>query len=139
MIQFTIPGPPTGKGRPRATASGGYARMYTPTKTVSYEEKVVAFYLESNGHVPMIEKDVPVYADIIAFFKMPKSWSKTKLNKMVGTPCLKAPDFDNIGKIICDALNGVAYHDDKQVYQAHISKYWSTTDRVEVEILADGE
>ena len=37
MIEFTIPGPPVGKGRPRATTVGGMARMYTPKKTASYE------------------------------------------------------------------------------------------------------
>ena len=36
-IQFTVPGVPVGKGRPRFTR-GGHA--YTPEKTAAFEEKV---------------------------------------------------------------------------------------------------
>lgn len=37
----------------------------------------------------------------------------------------KKPDCDNIAKIICDALNGVAYKDDKQIVQLLVSKVYS--------------
>ena len=46
----------------------------------------------------------------------------------------KTPDYDNIGKIISDALNGVAYRDDAQIVEANISKYYSNLPRVEVMI-----
>ena len=48
----------------------------------------------------------------------------------------KKPDFDNIQKIICDALNGVAYHDDSQIVKADIEKVYSTTPHVEVNVEA---
>ena len=36
----------------------------------------------------------------------------------------KKPDIDNIAKIICDGLNGVAYKDDSQIiYLAVIKRY----------------
>ena len=48
-------------------------------------------------------------------------------------PC-KAPDWDNIGKIVTDALNGLAYEDDKQIVDAHVIKLYSDQPRVEVEL-----
>ena len=40
MIAFEIPGPPVGKGRPRAFRAGAGVRMFTPEKTASYESLV---------------------------------------------------------------------------------------------------
>ena len=37
MIQFTVPGQPVAKGRPKFTMQGGFARAYTPKKTADYE------------------------------------------------------------------------------------------------------
>ena len=37
MVQFTIPGKPFAKQRPRATVAAGRARVYTPKETVSFE------------------------------------------------------------------------------------------------------
>lgn len=34
------------------------------------------------------------------------------------------PDLDNLVKAILDALNGVAWHDDAQVVELHISKQY---------------
>lgn len=37
----------------------------------------------------------------------------------------KKPDADNIIKIIADALNGVAYNDDKQIVMCSCGKYYT--------------
>lgn len=37
----------------------------------------------------------------------------------------KKPDWDNVGKIICDALNGIAYRDDAQIVFAAVSKSYT--------------
>ena len=39
-----------------------------------------------------------------------------------------------LGKIICDALNGIAYRDDAQIVDALVRKFYSDTPRVIVEI-----
>lgn len=44
----------------------------------------------------------------------------------------KKPDWDNIGKIVTDALNGVAYHDDAQIVDAQVRKFYSKDPRVEI-------
>ena len=41
--------------------------------------------------------------------------------KNIVPTALKFGDWDNHAKAICDALNGICYHDDKQITEAHIT------------------
>ena len=64
---------------------------------------------------------------ISAFFPVPKSYSLKKC-EMAENGLIyptKKSDADNIAKIICDALNGIAYHDDKQVVELLVSKRYA--------------
>ena len=45
---------------------------------------------------------------------------------------VKKPDGDNIIKIVTDALNKLAYHDDSQLVDISVSKFYSENARVEV-------
>ena len=47
---------------------------------------------------------------------------------------VKKPDFDNIGKIIADSLNGIAYADDSCIVEATISKFYDIYPRTEITI-----
>ena len=47
---------------------------------------------------------------------------------------MKKPDFDNFGKIVCDSLNDIAYHDDAQIVDAQVRKFFSDDPRVVVTI-----
>lgn len=78
---------------------------------------------------------------IIAYYAVPKATSKKKAKAMLEHRIrpAKKPDWDNIGKIICDSLNLVAYHDDSAVVDAQVRKFYSDTPRVEVIIRAIGE
>lgn len=131
MISFFIPGPPVGKGRPRATRSG---RMYTPAKTVKYESLVaLAAHEAMLGAIPL---SGPVRVTINIFCEVAQSWSQKKKNAALdGTlkPTGK-PDFDNIAKAVADAMNGVIYQDDKQIVWALITKQYSATPGVEVHV-----
>ena len=42
------------------------------------------------------------------------------------------PDWDNIGKLISDALNGVAYADDKDIVFGAVQKAYSSKPRTVV-------
>lgn len=130
---FTIPGNPVGKGRPRATTINGMARMYTPKKTASYETLVVMAYEQASG-VRMLG---PLRMAIYATFEMPLSWSMKKRKLMDGAFCQKKPDADNILKIVADALNGVAYHDDSSIVLAIVQKRWGQDGSVKVEIVSN--
>lgn len=133
-VQFTIYGAVKGKDRPRGTVRGGYAKLYTPKETVSYENLVKYIYSQEFNHY--FDKKRPLYANIYSFYSIPKSASKKKAlemeNKLIRP--IKKPDVDNISKIILDALNKIAYADDCQICQLFVSKYYSDRPRVEVEI-----
>ena len=65
--------------------------------------------------------------------KITANYKKAKSNKMLH-PTLK-PDADNIAKIVCDGLNGIAYTDDKQIVSLTVLKVWTDgIERVEVDI-----
>lgn len=119
MIQFTIPGKITGKGRPRFTISG---HVYTPKTTSDYEKLVKCSYLETKSK----RLEGPIRVTIAAVFEIPKSYTKhQKIEADMGTlKPTKKPDVDNITKIILDALNGVAYQDDKQVIEVEVVKHY---------------
>lgn len=127
-IKFTIEGEPKGKGRPRFTR-GGHA--YTPKETVEYEEWVRASYLKA-GKVYFANEELGM--EIKAYYKIPKSTSKKKRAEMVHTRPTKKPDYDNVAKIVTDALNEVAYADDKQIVEAKQSKLWAIDDKPRVEV-----
>ncbi|HCT63885.1 MAG TPA: RusA family crossover junction endodeoxyribonuclease [Lachnospiraceae bacterium] len=123
MIEFTIPGEPTGKARPVVTKTGAF----TPKKTVLYENLVKTVY---SGEI----LDGFLEANIKAYYAIPKSKPKNKKELMkqgVIRPD-KKPDCDNVAKIILDALNGIAYADDKQVVRLTVEKWYSDKPRVEV-------
>ena len=72
---------------------------------------------------------------IIANYGITKSTSK-KDRKLIEEGKLyptKKPDADNIAKIICDALNKVAYGDDTQIIELVVWKLY-TSNRPYVEV-----
>ena len=129
-VEFTVPGVPIGKGRPRFTKDG---HTYTPEKTRQYENKVVLCWKSQSGKG--FAAGIPLKATVTAFFTVPKSTSKKKAAAMDGAPHTKRPDADNVAKAILDALNGHAYNDDSAIALLTVRKYQTTgASRVEVTI-----
>lgn len=159
-FEFTIPGRPQAKERPRAGAgkSGGRARIYTPTKTLKNEANVreycrLAMEEEPYCGAPLLG---PVKVEVLAVFDIPKSWSKAKRAAAEQTRVwhTSAPDADNVLKLVLDAVNpprdplgsdepphgkGYAFRDDGQVVDARCSKRFGQPERTVVRItpLAD--
>lgn len=127
-LEFTVDGEPVGKGRPRFTRSG---HAYTPEKTADYEQLVKLSFRKKYPDFKPFLKVVPLSVIIYAYFPYPKNAGKTKRMYMIPT---KKPDSDNIAKIICDSLNGIAYHDDSQIVELYICKRYSENPRVTVTI-----
>lgn len=119
-IEFTIPGAPQGKERPRFDAAGV---VYTPAKTRKYERLVAwAYQAESHGR----RLAGAVTANIAAVYPIPKSWSLRKHQQAERgelIPLVK-PDLDNVAKAVLDALNGIAYKDDSAVTSLIIRKHY---------------
>lgn len=93
-ITFNIE--PTPKGRPRLGKYG----TYTPAKTKAAEEAI-----QWAWHGKPMEG--PLKVSLRFYFKRPKKCLK----------CYKdtRPDIDNLVKLVCDALNGLAWKDDGQI------------------------
>ena len=129
-LSIEIPGKPVAKQRPRF----GKNYVYTPKETVNYESLIKLCFAEK--YINMQPLDCPLNVSILAFFPIPKSMKKAdkKTAETELFPHTKKPDCDNICKIILDGLNGVAWVDDKLVYNCLIRKYYSPRPRVEVEI-----
>lgn len=140
QIKFTVPGQPFGKQRPRVVNRGSFSKAYTPKETVQYENLVRLCYRQvAKGY--MFPNDAMLDVRIIAYYSIPKSVSKKKRQEMLDRKIrpIKKPDFDNIGKIVCDSLNLIAYHDDSAVVDAQVRKFYSEEPRVEIIIRQIGE
>ena len=126
MVVFTVPGKPQGKARARTTKTG---HTYTPEKTVMYENLVKTCFMESQPRQKWFDGE-PLAVSIYARFSIPKSKTKKEKQAMLQgykLPTVK-PDADNIAKVICDALNGVAYGDDTQVCRLTVIKEYIRED-----------
>ena len=133
-MKFTVPGEPQGKGRPRVVRNGAFTRTYTPEKTATYENLVkLEFQRQCAGQYI---GDGPVSMKVICFYGLASSDSKRKRQaKLDGTiRPTKKPDCDNVGKVVADSLNGIAYKDDAQIVSMTIDKYFAEIPRVEVTI-----
>jgi len=72
---------------------------------------------DSHGKVKL-EGDLAAIVDFV-FYR------PSKVAKKLGTgtlPKTTKPDLDNLVKGVLDSLNGLAYHDDSQVSELHITK-----------------
>lgn len=134
-VKFCIMGEPTGKGRPRFRNAGAFVQTYTPKETADYEKLVKKEYSRQCSDFRFPD-GTPLDMRVMAYYKIPKSASKKKRKDMIEHRIrpLKKCDWDNIGKVIADSLNGVAYKDDVQIVDGLVRKFYSETPRVVVTI-----
>lgn len=108
---FEVRGTVRGKHRPRF--SRGHA--YKDARDREWEKMVAEAYTMSGGTL----HEGPVEVEIHTYRKIPKSRPK----KVVRERDVFKPDFDNIEKGVLDALNGVAFTDDRFVVMARTVKH----------------
>lgn len=134
---FHVPGRPRGKARARTyyNPSAGRHVSMTPDHTVLYENLVKDRYLDQCRGI-YLERGTPVTLRIVARFLPPKSVSKKRRRDMLeGKELpLKKPDMDNIVKVVADALNGVAYHDDTQIALIVAKKAYSAIEGLDISV-----
>ena len=106
---LTIPGIPHAQGRPRATNRGKHAGVYKDKDSRQYEQNVAAIAF---NQLPKDWELIEGAIELTLIFKLvrPKSVSEKKRP----LPIVK-PDLDNLIKSIKDGLNGIVWHDDKQI------------------------
>ena len=124
-MKITVLGKPKGKGRPRFYR--GYA--VTPKATREYEGMIMRQWQES-----ALNGELEAFIDV--FYPLDSKANKATKEKMIKNEIrpTKTPDIDNVIKIVLDALNGVAYEDDKQIIEVTGRKWFSKNPRVEIEI-----
>lgn len=127
-MKLTIQGKVQAKQRVRL---GRYSR-YTPEQTKNYENWVKLSFINQYPNFKPLENELEV--SIKAYFEIPKSVSKKKREQMLNgniRPIIK-PDLDNIAKSVLDALNKLAYVDDKQIVFLEVEKFYDESPRVEL-------
>lgn len=118
---FTWSGVPRGQGRPRFTRTG---RAYKADKDREYERSIRAAYLE--WHRDKRPIDGPFRVSVEVWMQVPRTASRNKREDMLIDrirPTVK-PDLDNVVKAVLDALNGIAYTDDKALVQIEAKKLY---------------
>ena len=121
-LVFSFDGIPVGKGRPRATTRGGFARMYTPAKTRTYESAVKQIAaMAMRGRKPFVGA---LSVSLRLRLGVPKSMSKKVRAVLLsgGQAYLGSFDIDNLVKSVLDGCNGVCWGDDKQIVRLFATK-----------------
>lgn len=139
MTTFEVVGKIRTKARARTFYNPkiGKTQSMTPDDTVLYENLIKLNFQQLENKETFFNGE-PVAVRIEARHKIPKSTSKKKAEEMKKGLILptKKPDADNIAKVFCDALNGVAWHDDTQVVSLTVEKiYTDSEEKVVVHIM----
>ncbi len=110
----------SGKRRPRFRRTPVGVQTYTDRRTLNDEADISLAYksasIDSYGCV--LKTEGPVAITIETYQQLPRSKPKC----ITEEKDLFKPDIDNIAKLVMDALNDVAYKDDKQVTHLAIKK-----------------
>ncbi|MGM0964700.1 MAG: RusA family crossover junction endodeoxyribonuclease [Bacillota bacterium] len=133
-IAFTIYAEPVAQGRPRAAHRNGMTRLYDPKKSRDFKSYVK---LSASDHRPEQLLTGPLELRVKVYKSLLKSFSKKKAAEAERGELrpAKKPDVDNYIKGIKDGLNKVIWQDDSQIVDLHVSKFYSSTPRIEVEVV----
>lgn len=119
------------KGQAKAKQSVKIGRngiKYTPKDMVEYANLVKLCFINTYPDwEPANFADKPLRMQIVIMMPIPKGFSKAKHERAIRgviRPIVK-PDCDNLAKNINDALNGIAYPDDKQIVDLIVNKYYA--------------
>jgi Holliday junction resolvase RusA-like endonuclease len=100
-LKFTVPGQPYGKGRPRIGKVGARARMFTPEKTVNYENLVKWTAKQAMAGAPVIDGALQV--DMAIECQIPASWSGAKQARAAAAEIVPTtkPTSTNVSTAVC--------------------------------------
>lgn len=128
-IDFTVPGEPRGKGRPRFNRASG--RAYTPKGTLTLEAEIADAWVRA-GAVRL--PDGPLAVHVVAVLERPNAhWKKDGTLSAAGDRSMwptRKPDGDNVQKAVWDSLNGKAFRDDAHIVHWTGWKRWANPGEV---------
>lgn len=122
-IRFIVVGEPMGK--PRMTRRDVWKKRPVVLRYHDYCDRI-------KEAAPNTVFKVDVYAvDVVAFIALPASWSKKKKDAHDGKIHRTKPDWDNIGKAVCDAL----FKEDSGIADGRTRKFWCRDGHERTEII----
>lgn len=123
MIEFSVPGEAKSERKRQRfvkTKTGATIGHRTDEPDRADFKSRIAYFAAQHFTEPLTG---PVSVQIAVFKPVPPSWPKRPTN---GNPWpthwWKKPDAENFSKIVCDALTGIAWQDDAQIVDLHVSK-----------------
>ena len=136
MINMTIDIKPLPQPRPRFARRGNFVTTYDTPKIKTYKK-----HIEIAVRNEMVSKGVrmsqePLIITLDFTFAPPKSYPKYKVKEIMSGKIkfTKNVDVDNLAKAIMDAINGVAYEDDRQVIELNVRKQYGEKDAIHIKI-----
>ncbi len=126
-IRFIVPAVPVAQPRPRATAINGKARMYEAKQGHAIHAFKASVRLAAQQAYRGAPLDGPLSLYLNFIFPRPdtKRWKTKPMPRYRHTI---APDVDNLIKGVCDALNKLAWSDDKQIVTVCCNKWVAAGD-----------
>lgn len=91
-------------------------------------------HVNAEKHSALIESEIRLFLDI--YRPIPKSRSKNKREDAISGVLrpTKKPDLDNLVKGIKDGLSKVIWHDDAQIVEMNVRKFYSENPRAVVKV-----
>jgi len=121
FYQCTVPGKPIGK--PRQTQRDKWKQRPCVLRYRDYCDRIRAH--------AKLDPSWDCYAiEIAAYASMPPSWSQKKKARLMGQMLRGKPDWDNIGKAVCDAL----FKEDSGLAGGTVWKFWTDSAHARTEI-----
>lgn len=138
ILEFTVHTVPVPQPRHRAGFAGGKPKMFLPSGAKIHDFK------SDLKKIVREQYDGPVLSGPIrlsCLFLMPRPkdmvWKKRPMQRV---PHVKKPDADNLLKGLKDALKGILWRDDSQVWVVHVVKEYHAGDespRVSIKVMED--
>jgi len=120
-------------GRPiiRKMARQGRNGFYNPS---SKELQQIRWQI--TPHAPKEPYTCPIEMYIFFYFSPPKKTSKRRKEQMYANMIKHTvrPDYDNTGYIYTNAMTGLIYQDDSQIWHADARKLWGETEKTVIHI-----
>jgi Holliday junction resolvase RusA-like endonuclease len=118
MIEFTVPGDPTAWARARTRGKV----FFTPTAQRNYGSTIALYARGAMRGKQLLVG--PVELVVVAVYAWPKTWSQKK--KQATLWKTSKPDWDNLGKIVSDNIQGIVIADDALIARAEVQKIYGT-------------
>lgn len=139
---FEIRGIPKAQKRSKSrivkTKSGKiFSHHYDPKENIQEKENTRAQIVQQNP--VFIPQGAPVIVEIVCYLPRPKGHyrSNGQLKNWAPQYCTSKPDKDNIEKAVYDAMTGVVWHDDAQVVDGRLIKYYGDVPKTVIKVVRE--